>query len=67
MDSKIIKLENASEEKWISPLPSEIIEADELKKEIQRFVSEIKHAVSRVYPELNELEMLNEWYKSILD
>ncbi len=67
MDSKIIKLENAAKEKWPSRLELEILEIDELKMEVQGFAKEIKNAINVIYPKLNELEMLKEWYKSILE
>jgi hypothetical protein len=64
VDSETIKIENVSGATWISPLQFENIKVEDLKNEIINFVNKIKEAVEIVYPELNNLEMLQQWYKS---
>ncbi|GAA5083614.1 hypothetical protein GCM10023210_02450 [Chryseobacterium ginsengisoli] len=63
-DVETLKVENASGDKWISPVSSEYLNIAALQKDILQFVHKIKMMVEIVYPQLNTLEMLQKWYHS---
>ncbi|UUC47162.1 hypothetical protein [Flavobacterium cerinum] len=63
VDHDTVKIENVSGEKWITPISAEYMTTSGLKAECVNFVQKIKEAISMLYPEINELEMIQEWYR----
>jgi hypothetical protein len=57
----VLKISNKTKG-WEAPSDGELMSKHVLAKEIRIFVNKIKQAVAIVWPPLNKLEMIQQWY-----